>query len=138
VLSGEHGVSVDACIPDRGDGRDRRLAAPAMAGDVVRKPDLSVWGADGRFQGYSAAQTLDLSSDAEKATFTAKVAGAIDNPTYNFDLNLNQKPDDTRANRRSAWARRGTPARRRCARRWPARSASACCPRPTMCGCRWT
>src|SRR4051812_37661073 len=70
------------------------LAAPAMAGDIVRKPDLSVWGADGHFQGYSAAQTLDLSSDVEKATLTAKVAGAIDNPTYNFDLNLNQKPGE--------------------------------------------
>jgi hypothetical protein len=70
------------------------FATPATAGDLVRKPDLSVWGSDGHFQGYSAAQTLDLSSDAEKATFTAKVAGAIDDPTYNFDLNLNQKPDD--------------------------------------------
>ncbi|KQY29761.1 hypothetical protein ASD38_10580 [Caulobacter sp. Root487D2Y] len=70
------------------------FAAPATAGDIVRKPDLAVWGADGRFQGYSAAQTLDLSSDAEKATFTAKVAGNLDDPTYNFDLNLNQKPDE--------------------------------------------
>jgi len=67
---------------------------PARAGDIVRKPDLAVWGADGRFQGYSAAQTLDLSSDAEKATFTAKVAGDLDNPTYNFELRLNQKPDE--------------------------------------------
>jgi hypothetical protein len=69
-------------------------ATAAVAGDVVRKPDLAVWGADGHFQGYSAAQTLDLSSDAERATLTAKVAGAIDDPTYNFELNLNQKPDD--------------------------------------------
>ncbi|WP_165187420.1 hypothetical protein [Caulobacter soli] len=77
------------------------LASPATAGDVVRKPDLAVWGADGRFQGYSAAQTLDLSTDAEKATFTAKVAGAVDNPTYNFDLNLNQKPDEHAAANRA-------------------------------------
>jgi hypothetical protein len=68
------------------------FATSARAGNVVRKPDLSVWGADGHFQGYSAAQTLDLSSDVERATFTARVAGAIDDPTYNFDLNLNQKP----------------------------------------------
>ena len=71
------------------------FAAPAMAGDVVRKPDLSVWGADGHFQGYSAALPLDLSSDAEKAMFTAKVAGGLDDPTYNLELNLNQKPDET-------------------------------------------
>jgi hypothetical protein len=52
------------------------FASAGDGGDIVRKPDLSVWGADGRFQGYSAAQPLDLSSDAEKATFTARVAGA--------------------------------------------------------------
>lgn len=76
------------------------VVAPAAAGDIVRKPDLAVWGADGRFQGYSAAQTLDLSTDAEKATVTAKVAGAIDDPTYNLELNLNQKPgDDVATNR---------------------------------------
>ena len=77
------------------------FAAPATAGDVVRKPDLAVWGADGHFQGYSAAQTLDLSSDVEKATFTAKVAGAIDDPTYNFELNLNQKADEHAAANRA-------------------------------------
>lgn len=70
------------------------LAGPATAREVMRKPDLSVWGSDGHFQGYSAAQTLDLSSDAENATFTAKVAGSIDDPTYNFELNLKQKPDE--------------------------------------------
>ena len=70
------------------------LADPAAAREVIRKPDLSVWGSDGHFQGYSAAQTLDLSSDVENATFTAKVAGSIDDPTYNFELNLNQKPDE--------------------------------------------
>uniref|UniRef100_B0SWL2 Lipid/polyisoprenoid-binding YceI-like domain-containing protein n=1 Tax=Caulobacter sp. (strain K31) TaxID=366602 RepID=B0SWL2_CAUSK len=76
------------------------IATPAAAGDVVRKPDLAVWGADGHFQGYSAALPLDLSTDAEKAMFTAKVAGAIDDPTYNFELNLSQKPDDNaQANR---------------------------------------
>ncbi len=71
------------------------LATPATAGDLVRKPDLAVWGADGHFQGYSAALPLDLSTDAEKAMFTARVAGALDDPTYNFDLNLSQKPGDT-------------------------------------------
>jgi hypothetical protein len=76
------------------------VATSATAGDIVRKPDLAVWGADGHFQGYSAAQTLDLSSDAEKATFTAKVGGGLNDPTYNLELNLNQKPDEaTQANR---------------------------------------
>jgi len=70
------------------------VAAPATAGDLVQKPDLAVWGVDGHFQGYSAAQTLDLSSDAQKAIFTARVAGGLDDPTYNFELNLNQKPDE--------------------------------------------
>lgn len=70
------------------------VAGPAMAGDVVQKPALSVWGADGHFQGYSAAQTLNLSSDAERASLTAKVAGSVNDPTYNFDLNLSQKADD--------------------------------------------
>ncbi|WP_426029622.1 hypothetical protein [Caulobacter sp. DWP3-1-3b2] len=69
-------------------------AAPAVAGDVVKKPDLSVWGSDGHFRGYSAALPLDLSTDAESARVTAKVAGAIDDPTYNLDLNLSQKPDE--------------------------------------------
>lgn len=68
---------------------------PAAAGDVVRKPDLAVWGSEGHFQGYSAALPLDLSSDAEKALFTARVAGALDDPTYNLDLKLDQKPDET-------------------------------------------
>jgi hypothetical protein len=77
------------------------FATSATAGDIVRKPDLSVWGADGHFEGYSAAQTLDLSSDAEKATFTARVAGGLDDPTYNFDLNLNQKPDEHVATNRT-------------------------------------
>lgn len=70
------------------------VAAPAVAGDIVRKPDLAVWGNDGHFQGYSAALPLDLSTDAENARVTAKVAGAIDNPTYNLELNLSQKPGD--------------------------------------------
>ena len=70
------------------------VAAPAAAGDIVRKPDLSVWGNDGHFQGYSAALPLDLSTDAENARVTAKVAGALDNPTYNLELNLSQKPGD--------------------------------------------
>jgi hypothetical protein len=67
--------------------------APALAGDVVRKPDLSVWGNDGRFQGYSAALPLDLSTDAENATFVAKVAGGLDRPTYDFNLNLAAKTE---------------------------------------------
>ena len=66
---------------------------PALAGDVVRKPDLSVWGNDGRFQGYSAALPLDLSTDAENATFVAKVAGGLDRPTYDFNLNLAAKTE---------------------------------------------
>lgn len=70
------------------------VAAPAVAGDIVRKPDLSVWGNDGHFQGYSAALPLDLSTDAENARVTAKVAGAIDDPTYNLQLDLSQKPGD--------------------------------------------
>ena len=76
-------------------------ASAATAGDVVRKPDLAVWGADGHFQGYSAALPLDLSTDAEKAMFTARVAGAIDDPTYNLELNLSQKPDDNAQTNRS-------------------------------------
>lgn len=68
-------------------------AYPALAGDIVRKPDLSVWGNDGRFQGYSAALPLDLSTDAENATFVAKVAGSLDRPTYDFNLNLAAKTE---------------------------------------------
>ena len=69
------------------------IASPALAGDLVRKPDLSVWGSDGRLQGYSAAQTLDLSSDGENATLVAKVAGNLNSPTYDFNLNLAPKTD---------------------------------------------
>jgi hypothetical protein len=69
------------------------IAAPATAADIVRKPDLSVWGNDGKFQGYSAALPLDLSSDNENATFVAKVAGNLENPTYDFNLNLAPKVD---------------------------------------------
>jgi hypothetical protein len=68
-------------------------AGPALAGDIVRKPDLSVWGNDGRFQGYSAALPLDLSTDAENATLVAKVAGSLDSPTYDFNLNLAAKTE---------------------------------------------
>jgi hypothetical protein len=70
------------------------VAAPAVAGDVVGRPNLAVWGNGGHFQGYSAALPLDLSTDAEAARVTAKVAGALDDPTYNLQLDLNQKPDD--------------------------------------------
>ncbi|KRA60287.1 hypothetical protein ASD79_08615 [Caulobacter sp. Root655] len=69
------------------------MAGPALAGDIVRKPDLSVWGNDGRFQGYSAALPLDLSTDGEKATFVAKVAGNLDSPTYDFNLDLAAKTE---------------------------------------------
>jgi hypothetical protein len=77
------------------------VAGSAAAGDIVRKPDLSVWGNDGHFQGYSAALPLDLSTDAEKALFTAKVAGAVNDPTYNLDLNLSQKADEASLSNRS-------------------------------------
>ncbi|MBO9709969.1 MAG: hypothetical protein J7521_17350 [Caulobacter sp.] len=77
------------------------VALPAAAGDLVQKPALSVWGSDGHFQGYSAAQTLDLSSDAEKTTFTAKVAGSLAEPTYDFNLAINQKANDENLANRS-------------------------------------
>lgn len=66
--------------------------APAWA-QAVRKPDLSVSSADGRFTGYSAALPLDLSTDADNATFVAKVAGDVQQPTYDFNLNLSAKSE---------------------------------------------
>ncbi|WP_244286813.1 hypothetical protein [Caulobacter radicis] len=67
-------------------------AVPVMA-QAIRKPDLSVSSNDGRFTGYSAALPLDLSSDAESTTFVAKVAGSIEQPTYDFNLNMTAKAE---------------------------------------------
>jgi hypothetical protein len=68
-------------------------AAPVLA-QAIRKPDLSVSSNDGRFTGYSAALPLDLSSDAENTTFVAKVAGSIEQPTYDFNLNMTAKAEE--------------------------------------------
>lgn len=67
-------------------------AAPALA-QAIKKPDLSVSSDDGRFTGYSAALPLDLSTDADSATFVAKVAGDVQQPTYDFNLNLTAKSE---------------------------------------------
>jgi hypothetical protein len=76
------------------------VAAPACA-EIVQKPAMSVSAKDGRFAGYSAALPLDLSTDTEKVALTVKSSGMIENPTYDFDLNLSQKPDDDRVGERS-------------------------------------
>jgi hypothetical protein len=76
------------------------LAGPAAA-QAIQKPALSVSANDGRFTGYSAALPLDLSTDTESAKLTAKVAGTIENPTYDLDLNLIQKPDEAQTGKRS-------------------------------------
>lgn len=76
------------------------LAGPAAA-QAIQKPALSVSTNDGRFTGYSAALPLDLSTDTESAKLTAKVAGTAENPTYDLDLNLVQKPDDVRTGKRA-------------------------------------
>jgi len=76
------------------------VAAPACA-ELVQKPNMSVSAKDGRFTGYSAALPLDLSTDTEKVAITVKSSGMIENPTYDFDLNLSQKPDDDRVGERS-------------------------------------
>nr|WP_240633975.1 hypothetical protein [Caulobacter flavus] len=68
-------------------------AAPVLA-QAIKKPDLSVSSNDGRFTGYSAALPLDLSSDAESTTFVAKVAGSIEQPTYDFNLNMTAKAEE--------------------------------------------
>jgi hypothetical protein len=77
------------------------VSAGAAAAQAVQKPALSVSANDGRFTGYSAALPLDLSSDTESAKLTAKVAGTLENPTYDLDLNLVQKPDEEQIGRRS-------------------------------------
>lgn len=76
------------------------LAGPAAA-QAIQKPALSVSANDGRFTGYSAALPLDLSTDNESAKLTAKVAGTIENPTYDLDLNLSRKPDEAETGKRS-------------------------------------
>lgn len=68
-------------------------AGPVFA-QAIRKPDLSVSSNDGRFTGYSAALPLDLSSDADSTTFVAKVAGSIEQPTYDFNLNMTAKAEE--------------------------------------------
>jgi hypothetical protein len=77
------------------------ISAGSAAAQAIQKPDLRVSANDGRFTGYSAALPLDLSSDTESAKFTAKVAGTLENPTYDLDLNLVQKPDAERIGKRS-------------------------------------
>ena len=76
------------------------LVGPAAA-QAIQKPALSVSANDGRFTGYSAALPLDLSTDSESAKLTARVAGSIDKPTYDLDLNLIQKSDEAHTGKRS-------------------------------------
>ena len=76
------------------------IGGPACA-ELVQKPAMSVSAKDGRFAGYSASLPLDLSTDTEKVALTVKSAGTIENPTYDFDLNLTQKPDDDRIGQRA-------------------------------------
>jgi hypothetical protein len=77
------------------------LAAGTAHAEVIQKPVTSVSAYEGRFTGYSAALPLDLSSDTEKVALTLRSSGMIENPTYDFDLNLTQKPDDERVGQRS-------------------------------------
>lgn len=76
------------------------LAGPAAA-QAIQKPALSVSANDGRFTGYSAALPVDFSTDTESANLTARVAGTIESPTYDLNLNLTQKPDEARIGARS-------------------------------------
>lgn len=69
--------------------------------EIIQKPVTSVSASDGRFTGYSAALPLDLSTDTEKVAFTLKSSGRLENPTYDFDLNLARKPDAERVDERS-------------------------------------
>ena len=82
------------------------FAAATAAGasahaEVVQKPVTSVSAFEGRFTGYSAALPLDLSTDSEKVALTVKSSGMLDNPTYDFDLNLSKKPESDRVGERS-------------------------------------
>lgn len=76
------------------------VGGPACA-EIIQKPAMSVAASKGRFAGYSAALPLDLSTDTEKVALTVKTAGTLDNPTYDLDLNLTQKPDDERIGQRA-------------------------------------
>jgi len=76
------------------------VGAPARA-ELIQKPAMSVSAHEGRFAGYSAALPLDLSTDSEKVALTVKSSGMLDNPTYDFDLNLTQKPDGQRIGQRA-------------------------------------
>lgn len=77
------------------------LAAGTAHAEIIQKPVTSVSAREGRFAGYSAALPLDLSTDTEKVALTVRSSGMIENPTYDFDLNLTQKPDDQRVGQRS-------------------------------------
>lgn len=78
------------------------VTPPGLArAELIQKPVTSVSARDGRFAGYSAALPLDLSTDTEKVALTVKSSGMIENPTYEFDLNLTRKPDDERVGQRS-------------------------------------
>jgi hypothetical protein len=81
------------------------LAAVSAGGvahaEIIQKPAMSVSAKDGRFAGYSAALPLDLSTDRERVALTVKSSGMLENPTYDLDLNLVQKPDDDRVGQRS-------------------------------------
>lgn len=77
------------------------LFAGSAAAQAIQKPALSVSANDGRFTGYSAALPLDLSTDTESAKLTARVAGTLERPTYDLDLNLIAKPDEAEVGKRS-------------------------------------
>ncbi|MFC4441859.1 hypothetical protein [Caulobacter henricii] len=76
------------------------LVGPTAA-QAIQKPDLSVSAHDGRFTGYSAALPVDLSTDTESARVTARIAGTLERPTYDLDLNLNRKLDAEHFGKRS-------------------------------------
>ncbi|WP_421737712.1 hypothetical protein [Caulobacter sp.] len=77
------------------------MFAESAAAQAIQKPALSVSANDGRFTGYSAALPLDLSTDTESAKLTARVAGTLERPTYDLDLNLVAKPDEAEVGKRS-------------------------------------
>lgn len=76
-------------------------AAASAHAQIIQKPVTSVSAREGRFTGYSAALPLDLSTDEEKVAVTVKSSGMLDNPTYDLDLRLTQKPDEDRVGQRS-------------------------------------
>lgn len=77
------------------------MFAGSASAQAIQKPALSVSANDGRFTGYSAALPLDLSTDTESAKLTARVAGTLERPTYDLDLNLVAKPDEAEVGKRS-------------------------------------